>query len=362
MTLTVDVTLTRGAFTLAAAFTAPAGLTVLFGRSGSGKTTLIDLIGGLARPDRGHVVLDGRVLADAGTRTFVPPSRRRLGYVFQEARLFPHFSVRTNLLYGRFFTPKAERRESLDRVLELLGIAHLVDRKPAGLSGGERQRVAIGRALMASPRLLLMDEPLAALDDARKAEILPYIERLRDEARLPIVYVTHALAEVARLATTLVVLEDGRSVAAGPATEVFSRLDLGALSADPGAVLDGSVVARDGGITEVQTGAGLLRLPGLDHTGGTRVRVRVRALDVILATEPPKGLSALNILSGTVAEVALRPGDVADVALMCRKARLIARVTTGSLARLGLMPGRPVHAIIKAVALESAVFGDTHPG
>lgn len=361
MTLAVDVTLTRGAFALSARFEAPDGLTVLFGPSGSGKTTLVDLIGGLARPDRGAIRVDDRVLVDREAGVFVPPSRRRLGYVFQEARLFPHLSVRGNLLYGRFFTPRAERRESLDRVLDLLGIAHLVDRRPAGLSGGERQRVAIGRALMASPRLLLMDEPLAALDDARKAEILPYVERLRDAGGLPIVYVTHSLAEVARLATTLVVMEAGRTVAAGPATAVLGRLDLGVLSADPGAVLDGHVVARAGGVTDVQTGAGLLHVPGLDRPVGTRVRIRVRALDVILACEPPVGLSALNIVSGTVAEIAARPGGVVDVALACRQARLIARVTAGSLARLGLEPGRPVHAIIKAVALESAVLGEATP-
>lgn len=361
MTLSVDVALTRGAFRLAARFEAPAGLTVLFGRSGSGKTTLVDLIGGLARPDRGRILVDGRVLVDREAGLFVPPARRRLGYVFQEARLFPHLSVRANLLYGRFFTPRAERRESLARVVELLGIAPLVGRRPAGLSGGERQRVAIGRALMASPRLLLMDEPLSALDDALKAEILPYVERLRDEAGIPIVYVTHSLAEVARLATTLVVMEAGAAVAAGPATEVLGRLDLGALAADPGVVLAGHVVACAAGVTDVQTGAGLLHVPGLERPAGAPVRIRVRALDVILASEPPVGLSALNILAGTVAEIATRPGGVVDVALDCRTARLIARVTAGSCARLGLAPGRPVHAIIKAVALEMAAFGEATP-
>ncbi len=361
MTLAVDVALTRGAFTLSATFTAPAGLTALFGRSGSGKTTLVDLIGGLLRPDSGSIRLDDRVLVDRAAGVFVPSARRRLGYVFQEARLFPHFSVRGNLLYGRYFTPRAERRESFDRVVDLLGIAHLVDRKPAGLSGGEKQRVAIGRALMTSPHLLLMDEPLAALDEARKAEILPYIERLRDEAGLPIVYVTHSIAEVGRLATTLVVMEGGTAVAAGPIGEILGRLDLGALAVDPGVVLEGRVTIRSGGLTRLVTPAGVFHVPGLDQPLGGRARIRVRALDVILASRAPPGLSAHNIFPGTVTEVVLRPGELADVALVCGEGRLIARVMAESVSRLGLAPGRPVHAIIKAVALEAAAVSAAAP-
>ncbi|TXN60485.1 molybdenum ABC transporter ATP-binding protein, partial [Methylobacterium sp. WL6] len=226
MTLDVAVALRRGAFTLDAAFAAGAGLTALFGRSGSGKTTLIDLIAGLSRPDRGRIVVAGETLVDTDRRIALPVHRRRIGLVFQDARLFPHLSVRSNLGYGRFFAGRRAERAEHDAVVDMLGIGHLLDRQPAGLSGGERQRVAIGRALLARPRLLLMDEPLAALDEARKGEILPYIERLRDEAGIPIVYVSHAVGEVARLANTVVVLEAGRVAAAGPAEAILRRADL----------------------------------------------------------------------------------------------------------------------------------------
>ena len=210
MTLEVDIRHRFGAFTLEARFTTDSGLTALFGRSGAGKTSLVNIIAGLLRPDRGKVVIDGRVLVDTAQRLFVPKHRRRIGYVFQDPRLFPHLTVRQNLIYGRWFTPAAERRESFEQVIELLGIGALLDRGPALLSGGERQRVAIGRALLTSSHLLLMDEPLASLDEARKSEILPYIERLRDANRVPIVYVSHSVPEITRLATTMVLLSDGR--------------------------------------------------------------------------------------------------------------------------------------------------------
>src|SRR3954467_3345664 len=206
-----------GAFALDAAFASEGGLTALFGRSGSGKTSLVNIIAGLIRPERGRVVVNRETLTDTERGLFVPPKKRRVGYVFQEGRLFPHMTVRQNLLYGRWFAPRKIRESGrpgeIDHVIELLGIGGLLGRRPANLSGGEKQRVAIGRALLARPRLLVMDEPLAALDEARKAEILPYIERLRDTAGVPIVYVSHAIAEVARLATTLVVLSEGQVAA-----------------------------------------------------------------------------------------------------------------------------------------------------
>lgn len=204
MTLTVNIRHRLGAFALDAAFTAEGGVTALFGRSGSGKTSLIRSIAGLIHPDHGHVALDGRVLTDTDQNIFVPRHRRRFGYVFQEARLFPHLSVRHNLGYGRWFAPKTTDRDDFDSVVDLLGLGPLLERRPGKLSGGEKQRVAIGRALLSNPRLLLMDEPLAALDEERKAEILPYLERLRDETKIPIVYVSHAIAEVARLASRVV--------------------------------------------------------------------------------------------------------------------------------------------------------------
>jgi ABC-type nitrate/sulfonate/bicarbonate transport system ATPase subunit len=199
-----------GAFQLDANFTSNGRLTALFGRSGSGKTSLVNIIAGLIRPAAGASLVDGQVLVDTKAGIFMPKHRRRIGYVFQEARLFPHLTVRQNLLFGRWFAPRdAVAGSDLAGVLDLLGIGHLLERRPGALSGGEKQRVAIGRALLSKPRLLLMDEPLASLDEARKAEILPYIERLRDEIGIPIVYVSHSVAEVARLATTLVTVDQG---------------------------------------------------------------------------------------------------------------------------------------------------------
>src|SRR5260221_10036860 len=226
MTIEVDVAHRLGVFALEVRFTSEGRLTAFFGQSGAGKASLVNVIGGLIRPDRGRIAVDGTTLVDTASGIFVPAHRRRIGYVFQEGRLFPHLTVRQNLMFGRWFRPPQERKVQLETVLDLLGIGHLLQRRPGALSGGEKQRVAIGRALLASPRLLLMDEPLAALDDERKAEILPFIERLRDESRIPIVYVSHSLAEVARLATTLVLVADGRVAAAGPVAGFMSRVDL----------------------------------------------------------------------------------------------------------------------------------------
>ncbi|MCJ2138879.1 molybdenum ABC transporter ATP-binding protein [Methylobacterium sp. E-066] len=364
MSIEVDLNLRRGAFSLEAAFEAGPGLTALFGRSGSGKTTLIDLIAGLARPDRGRIVADGATLVDSAARIFLPPHRRRVGVVFQDARLFPHLSVRSNLGYGRVFGRRPADPAGFAAVTEMLGIGHLLDRRPAGLSGGERQRVAIGRALLAKPRLLLMDEPLAALDEARKAEILPYIERLRDEAGVPIVYVSHAVAEVARLATTVIVLEAGRVAASGPAEAILRRADLVPVhEAEAGALLDMVVGGADPetGLTRLMGQAGQLLVPGLGARPlGTRLRVRIPARDVLVATEQPRGLSARNILPGRIA--ALTPGG-AEVAVEidCNGALIAARVTAVAVRELGLAPGRPVHAVIKSAAFAPSEIGTLRP-
>src|SRR4029434_8325221 len=226
MSLEVDIDHTRGSFHVAARFTAAPGLTALFGRSGAAKTTLVDIVGGLVRPDRGRVAVDGQVLLDTERGVFVPSHRRRIGYVFQDSRLFPPLSVRRHLLYGRWFNRETGATAAdLASVVDLLGIGHLLERRPDSLSGGEKQRVAIGRALLAHPLLLLMDEPLASLDEARRAEILPYIERLRDEAGVPILYVSHSVAEVARLATTVVILAEGRVTAVGPVLDILPLAD-----------------------------------------------------------------------------------------------------------------------------------------
>ncbi|MBB4570347.1 molybdenum ABC transporter ATP-binding protein [Rhizobium leucaenae] len=357
MTLTVDIRHRLGAFVLDAAFTSDGGVTALFGRSGSGKTSIIRIIAGLIQPDYGHVSLDGMVLADTNAQLFVPRHRRRFGYVFQEARLFPHLSVRQNLNYGRWFAPKNSHGESFDGVVDLLGIEALLDRKPAKLSGGEKQRVAIGRALLSSPRLLLMDEPLAALDEARKAEILPYLERLRDETKVPIIYVSHSIAEVARLANRVVVMRDGKVEATGPAVEIFSQLS-GPQPIDrreAGVLLEGHVahIDRQHHLTIVALKAAKLFVPGEVAGVGKTVRVHIPARDVMLATARPEGLSALNILEGRVAAIDTAADGTVEVKVDCDGEGVLARITQFSSERLGLRIGLPIHAVIKTVALES---------
>ncbi len=340
-------------FTLDATFDAPPGVTALFGRSGSGKTTVINAVAGLLRADIGHIALEGRVLFDTQTRRNLPPHRRRIGYVFQEGRLFPHLTVRQNLLYGRWFSRTSDG-VPFDRVVDLLGIAPLLERRPAALSGGEKQRVAIGRALLSNPGLLLMDEPLAALDDARKAEILPYLERLRDQTATPILYVSHSMAEVARLATTLVVMDAGRVLRTGPASAILSDPDAAPLFGlrEAGAYLTARIAAHEAdGLTSLYTSAGPMLLPRIDAAPGTALRVRVHAQDVILSRDRPVGLSALNILPATVTTLRLGDGPGALVQLQAGSDLLLARITRRSAAALTLAPGTPVFAILKSVSV-----------
>ncbi|WP_027315063.1 molybdenum ABC transporter ATP-binding protein [Microvirga flocculans] len=366
MILDVDIRHEQGAFSLQTRFRSDGKLTALFGPSGSGKTTLVNAIGGLVRPDHGRIVVKERVLVDTKADVFVPKHRRRIGYVFQEARLFPHLNVRQNLLFGRFFTPRRERRASFDHVVGLLGIGHLLARRPSTLSGGERQRVAIGRALLADPQLLLMDEPLASLDEARKAEIYPYIERLRDEGGVPIVLVSHSVAEIARLATSIVVLSEGRVAASGPAAEILRHTSLFAQTglAEAGALIEAKVLRHEDafGLTVLQAGAGLLTVPRLERPAGTRLRVRLRARDIILSLRKPEGLSALNVLPGVISSIEDAEGASMDVQLDCGGDRLVARVTRKSVAELGLTPGLPIHAIIKSIAFDPEAVADTRPG
>jgi molybdate transport system ATP-binding protein len=354
-----------GSFALDAAFETAGGLTALFGRSGAGKTSLINAIAGLLRPERGRIVLDGEVLTDTERRVFVPAPRRRIGYVFQEGRLFPHLSVRQNLLYGRWFAPKGGRAGEVAQIIELLGIGGLRHRRPANLSGGEKQRVAIGRALLAHPRLLVMDEPLASLDEARKSEILPYIERLRDAAGVPIVYVSHQVAEVARLATTMVVLSEGRVAAAGPTAAIMGRIDLFPLTgrAEAGAILATRIAGHDPafGLTILRADAGELRVPHLDLPVGAALRIRIRARDVMIALQPPEGLSALNVLPGTIAEIGHANGPIVEMRLDCAGEALIARLTRRSVETLGLAPGCRVYAVIKSIAFDHHAFAGAAP-
>ncbi|SHF16887.1 molybdate transport system ATP-binding protein [Kaistia soli DSM 19436] len=350
MTLTFEAEKRLGDFVLEARFTSEGGVTALFGPSGSGKTTIVNLVAGLSQPDRGRITLDGEVLVDRAVGVMLPPSRRRIGYVFQDARLFPHLSVQSNLSYGRWFGPRAGRWGDFGAIVELLGIGALLKRRPLDLSGGEKQRVAIGRALLASPRLLLMDEPLAALDRARRAEILPFLERLRDEMKLPILYVSHAVDEVARLADQVVIIEAGRVAAAGPVGTVFADV---AADSETGAILTAIVHAEDeiDGVTLLDHPAGVLQIPKLGRRLGTRVRVHIRARDIALAVGEPGRLSIRNRLAARVVAVSEQMSDVA-VSLDVGGEPMLARVTRGAQRDLGLAPGLAVTALIKAVALD----------
>jgi molybdate transport system ATP-binding protein len=357
----VEVHHRLGAFALDAKFSAEGRLIALFGQSGSGKTTLINIIAGLIRPDHGRVVIDGDTLVDTARGVVQPPHRRRLGYVFQEGRLFPHLSVRQNLLYGAWFARTAGKDASLSNVAGLLGIEDLLNRYPDRLSGGEKQRVAIGRALLASPKLLLMDEPLASLDEPRKQEILPYLGRLRDEARTPIIYVSHSVAEVARLADTMVILSAGKVRAAGPTIELMQRLDLFPASSgdEAGAIVEARVESHDDiyGLTSLVSRAGRWRVPLLDIPPGKTIRMRIRSRDVMIARELPEAMSALNIIPATIQEIGPMTGPGVEIKLDCNGEALVARLTRYSVERLSLTLGTTVFAIVKSVAFDRPSLG-----
>ena len=348
-------------FTLDVAFRESAGITALFGRSGSGKSMTLALVAGLMRPDLGHVKLGETTLVDTSAKTIVPMHKRRIGLVFQDSHLFPHLSVRQNLLFGRWFSPKGERAVQFDHVIETLGIGALLGRRPGLLSGGERQRVAIGRALLACPRLLLFDEPFAALDRQRKLEILPLIERLRDDFGIPIVYVSHALEEVVRLAATVVVLEAGRVTASGDPGTVFAA---GLRPDEPrfgrASVVTATVGETDEayGLTALHHPAGTLWLAGQAGAKGRVVRALVHATDISLAPGATGPISIRSALAGTIAGVE-HDGALAAVAIDLRGGgTLTALVTRRAMDDLGLAPGSPVNALIKTVALdEGAVAG-----
>jgi molybdate transport system ATP-binding protein len=359
-TMTLELRLAHAfpGFRLDLDLSAPPGLTCLFGRSGSGKTTIINAVAGLLRPDRADIRLDGVALHD------LPPHKRQVGYVFQDARLFPHLTVAQNLTYAARI--RRQRVQGFDRIVGLLGIGALLDRRPATLSGGERQRVAIGRALLSDPRILLMDEPLAALDEARKAEILPYIEALRDDLGLPILYVSHSLPEVARLATSIAVIEAGRRVAFGPAAELLADPETAPLLGlrDAGAILTARIAEQAAdGLTRLETGAGPLWLPRVAGAIGRSLRVRVAASDVMLALTRPEGVSALNVLPATVLAVRDGEGPGALVQLDLGGQALLARVTRRSALMLDLKPGLALHVVIKSVSVAQGDVGAEHlPG
>jgi molybdate transport system ATP-binding protein len=361
--LEVSVTNDYGSFQLGAEFTAGPGLTALFGRSGSGKTKLINTLAGLENSARGRIVINDKVLLDTDNRINLPPEKRRVGYVFQDARLFPHLSVERNLVYGMNLLKPDEQRHSLDEIVKLLSLENLLGRSPITLSGGEKQRVAIGRALLSSPELLLMDEPLASLDMMHKEEILPFIERLRDDMGIPIIYVSHSIDEVIRLADTMAVMSDGAIAAHGTVEDLMARLDLHPMTGrfEAGAVINTVVLGHDEefDLTELKCPAGIFMVPRTNVDPGVTVRLRVRARDVSLALDKPRSTSVLNVFTGVIKEIGPL-GDAPQVDILIDiGVPLIARITRRSVVDLGLRPGRNVYAMIKAAAIDRKNIGYT---
>lgn len=351
--LSVHLQQTLKGFTLDASFDAPAGVTALFGASGSGKTSVIDAVAGLNPTATGHVSVADNILMDTDKGIYLPPHKRQLGYIFQDSRLFPHLSVAGNLDYARRAQGVPSDKAEFGRVVEMLGIAPLLSRRPFRLSGGEKQRVAIGRALLARPKLILADEPLAALDAPRKAEILPYFERLRDESDVPILYVTHSTTEVARLATTVIAMQNGRVVRQGTAAEVLGdpTFTPGGVRAI-GAVIEAHIKTHhDDGLTELDAGGVALFLPKVNLPAGSKLRLRIAAQDVILSNMRPEGMSALNILPAKISDIRQGDGPGAVVSLDTKAGRVLARVTKRSVQAMGLRVGHDLFAVVKSVAV-----------
>ncbi|HWA88990.1 MAG TPA: molybdenum ABC transporter ATP-binding protein [Rhizomicrobium sp.] len=336
MSVVVEIKHRFGDFALDVAFAAEDGVTSLFGPSGAGKTSAINAVAGLFKPDAGRIVIAGRTVFDA--RVFVPPEHRRIGYVFQDSRLFPHMSVADNLRYGWRRASRRMAESEIARIVDMLGLGPLLARASRALSGGEKSRVALGRALLSSPDLLLLDEPLAALDAARRAEILPYLERLR-ETGLPMLHVSHSVDEVARLADKVAMLRDGRVTAQGSVFDLLVRMEA------IGAVLDTQVEGHRDGLTVLGFDGGRLLVPEIAREG--RVRVRLRAEDILVAREEPQRISANNILPATVVSA-----NGGDVQLALGNSRMMARITRASAARLALAPGVGVFAIVKSVIVD----------
>jgi molybdate transport system ATP-binding protein len=358
--LKVSVQTRRGSFALDAQFDAPLpGVVALFGRSGSGKSTLINVIAGLLQPAGGSICLNGRVLLDTVQRVQVPAEQRRVGYVFQDARLFPHLSVAANLSYG-LRRSRAAPFISLDEVASLLGLEPLMQRRTHRLSGGERQRVAIGRALLSQPQLLLLDEPLASLDASRREEVLPYLESLRDQLSIPMVYVSHNFDEVWRLATQLVLMADGRTLAQGSVADMSLHPELRAIvGADAvGAIVDGVALglASDSGLMRVQVGRGELKVGGRGDAAGKSLRVQLLARDIIIATEKPEHLSVRNALEGIVSQINSESDGSDMIFIDIGGATIMSRVTRAATRDLKLVPGKAVWALVKSVSLRRYVL------
>lgn len=346
----------RDGFQLDVAFTGSAGVTALFGPSGCGKSTILAAVAGLLHPQEGRILLGDTPLFDGKARHSLPPERRRCAMVFQDARLFPHLSVETNLRFGLRRAPRDADEPTFDEVVALLGIGPVLGRRPQALSGGERQRVGLGRALLARPRLLLMDEPLAALDAPRKAEVLPFLARLCQAARIPILYVTHALDEVDALADRLILLEDGRVLAEGAVEALTARPDLPlAARRDAGALVACTVLDHHAarGLTRFGFAGGVFVAPLSAEPPGTRLRLRIRARDVGVALSPPEGVSIDNILPCRLEAIlpAVAESEV-FLRLAMGETMLLARVLRDTVARLGLAPGVDLFALVKSSAFD----------
>lgn len=346
----IDVVKRYAAFTLECAVTFRAPVTSIFGPSGHGKTTLLNCIAGLARPDDGVITVLGTTVFSTADRTRVPPEKRRFGYVFQDAALFPNMNVRKNVLYGYNLTPPALRDANPDQLFDLFDLEELLDRRVDTLSGGERQRVALARALASSPRLLLLDEPLASIDAAFKGVIIRYLKRVRDELGTPMIYVSHSVSEVAALAEDMLVLSKGRPVAQGPPSEVLVQPGVGAMT-DYGALenlLDASVVdlAPEQGLTTVDVGGVTLAAPYADASTGDLVTVSIRAGDIILTLDVPSRISAQNILPGTITELHVHGPRV--LARVDVGVELVVELTPRAVTDLALHRGAPVYLIVKS--------------
>jgi len=348
MSLSVALRHRFDGFDLDVAFESSAGVTAIFGASGAGKSTILNAISGTLSPDWGHVELDGRRLLDTETGVDVPLHQRRIARVFQQSRLFPHMTVRQNLVYGRNDPAR------FDAMVDLLGLDGLLARRPSTLSGGEQQRVAIGRAVLAGSKLLLMDEPLSSLDVARKSEIVPYFRKIQREAELPIVYVSHDLNEVKALAHRLVLLRNGRVHHVGDLSDVFADPTLVRMlgHGGAGAFITARVICHHpDGLSELEASAGRLLLPQVDGVLGSDVTLQINVSDVIISMEPPQGLSALNVLPGVITDVHMGDGPGVIVTLRCGSDVVLARVTKRSVSDLGMAVGQSCHAVIKSMAI-----------